>query len=395
MLCVNTISTKTAKKVPALLLGGLHLGGSGYPNAKQTLLLLKDYLNINTIECGAWLPESMHLWQLGKAQLHIKTIALSRLLFGNLLSLLNVLRKQGRERTPAYIPYPGIFFLWWASWVPARWRPRCLADAYISVWDAMYRDRSGGAASLSGRLLKAFESRALRAAAVVLVDTAANKQMVEEEFKVEARRIRALPLAIEEDLFAERTATVVTGKEPTITVLFVGTLIPLHGIATILEAVRMLLPDPRFRFRFLGDGQMGEMVERLSGEFDPERFVWIRRWLDLPDIATEIDKADICLGVFGGAGKAARVLPFKIYMYLASGKPVVTQAGFSLPESTPCPPMTTVNAASAAEVADAIVQLADDDTRRQELARAARIYYMEHLSHARIAREWQHLLQTF
>ena len=389
---VHNQPEKLPKKI---LVGGLHLGGDGYPNAQQTLHILEEHLHLHTVECGAWLPASMHLWRLRSAALPGKVLTLGRLLLGNLLSVCRVLGSQGRERAPVYVPYPALFFLWWASWIPARWRPRCLADAYISVWDAMYRDRSGGAASLSGRLLKAFESRALRAAAVVLVDTTANKQMVEEEFKVEARRIRALPLAIDEELFAERTAAGVTGKKPTITVLFVGTLVPLHGIATILEAVRMLLPDPRFRFRFLGDGQMGEVVEKLSEEFDPERFVWIRRWLDLPDIAAEIDKADICLGVFGGAGKAARVLPFKIYMYLASGKPVVTQDSLSLPESTPWPPMTTVNAASAAEVANAIVQLANDHNRRQELARAARVYYEEHLSHARITREWQNLLQTF
>src|SRR3546814_8506762 len=95
-------------------------------------------------------------------------------------------------------PYPSIFLCWLGSWVPARCRPLCVCDAYVSIWDAWYQDRKmGNAASLVARLLLRSESRALRAAEAVLVDTEANAEHVSGLFNVPRERIRALPLALE------------------------------------------------------------------------------------------------------------------------------------------------------------------------------------------------------
>jgi len=375
-----------------ILVGGLHMGGDGYPNAQQTVEILNNHLGICIVECGAWLPDSMHLWRLSKARLPIKIVTLARLLVGNLLSLLKVIRIQGRERTPTYIPYPAIFFLWWASWIPRRLRPRCIADAYISIWDSMYRDRSEGpTVSPIEKALKAFESRALCAAELVLVDTLANKLMYANELGVQVRSIVSLPLAIRDDQFLRNTPRPRT-KGKTLTVLFVGTLIPLHGVKTILETMELLMPDPRFRFRLLGNGQEGYLIENFTKGLSTERVIWIQEWVDLRRIAEEIREADICLGVFGGEGKAERVLPFKIYMYLASGKAIVTQSSFSLPEATPPPPMLSALATSAQDVANVITRLADDEELRDTLAVDSRAYYIKYLGHERLASDWRKLL---
>src|SRR3546814_12045783 len=86
-----------------------------------------------------------------------------------------ILRPPRSTRTDTFFPYTtlflSIFLLWLVSWVPARWRPLCVCDAYVSIWDALYQDRKmGNAASLVARLLLRSESRALRAAEAVLVD---------------------------------------------------------------------------------------------------------------------------------------------------------------------------------------------------------------------------------
>lgn len=378
-----------------LLIGGLHIGGSGYPNARQTLEILRNRLQMQIVECGAWLPESMHLWRLGRARLPTRAVVFFRLLFGNLASAIKVITKQSKERIPTYIPYPAIFFLWWISWIPAPWRPRCIADAYISIWDSMYRDRSDGTeTSLAARSLKAFEARALQTAELVLVDTVANKHMFVHEFGLQEESITTLPLAIQDDYFLNTRPKTAT-KDTPLTVLFVGTLIPLHGITTILGAIRLLASDPRFRFYLLGDGQEAYLIEQFISEFNTEQFTWIKKWVDLRRIAEEVGRADICLGVFGGKGKAQRVLPFKIYMYLAGGKAIVNQSVFSLPESTPPPPILTADAESAQDVANAITRLADDENLRTALASDARSYYVQYLGHERLATDWLKLLAKF
>ena len=47
-------------------------------------------------------------------------------------------------------------------------------------------------------------------------------------------------------------------------------------------------------------------------------------WIPYEFIPNYLDKADVCLGIFGNTGKAARVIPGKVYEALAMGKAVIT-----------------------------------------------------------------------
>ncbi|NLX18346.1 MAG: glycosyltransferase family 4 protein [Desulfobulbus sp.] len=212
-----------------------------------------------------------------------------------------------------------------------------------------------------------------------------------DEFGLKKESVIALPLAIDDDLFLGFNVDEPT-KNASLTIFFVGTLIPLHGITTVLKTARLLMPDPRFRFCLIGDGQEAQRIEHEAATFDQKRFSWIKGWVDLPQIAAKMNQADICLGIFGGEGKASRVLPFKIYMYLAGGKAVVSQDTFSLPESTPSPPILTANPANPQDIARSIIRLADDVRLRRQLEREARAYYKHYLGWQRIADIWRRLL---
>src|SRR5690606_5635907 len=145
-------------------------------------------------------------------------------------------RVRGSDRV--YVPYPSIFLLWLLSWLPGRWRPRCICDAYITVWDAFYQDRGMGEARgwLAAGLLR-IESRALRAAESVLVDTTANAAHVARLFGVSTTRIVALPLALDPGTEVVAVAAPPPGM---VRVLFMGTLVPLQGVEIIARAIDLL-----------------------------------------------------------------------------------------------------------------------------------------------------------
>lgn len=377
-----------------LIVGGLHAGGAGYPNARQTLRLLHDRLGIKIIECGVWLPETMQLWRLTKqGALHF-IAGVFRLAFGNLLSLIRVFRQQVGGWVPVYVPYPAVFILWWASWLPGRLRPEIVADAYISPWDAMFRDRhdSQGGGWLE-YLLKRFEARAYRAATVLIVDTEANRSYMAKEFGLPIDRLVAIPLAIEEDDFLASPSSPATArKDSNVNVLFVGTLIPLHGLDIILGAIENLLEDTRLSVRIIGNGQMAPLLEEFMMRHGSGRVQWIRTWCDLPAIADEISRADICLGVFGGTGKASRVLPFKLYLYMAAGKPVISQQALSTPGLAPYPPISDVHTPTPETLAKTINELIGDVAKRKKLGAEARTYYLRWLSNQQVVTHWQALL---
>lgn len=377
-----------------LYVAGVGLHGAGYPNAARTVALLQRQPDIEVVQCGRWLPEGLHLWKLARMPRLEALRWLLLLVLGNLASLIRVCMRSHRAPGPTYIPYPGLFFLYWASFLPRRWRPRCIVDGYISVWDSMFRDRAADATgTLVARGLKRIEGRALRAAALVLVDTEANRDLCIGEFDLEPTKVRSLPLAIDEGRFNGVLSSEAAASDTPIRVLFVGTLIPLHGIGVVLDAISLLLADPRFEFRLIGNGQQADQVSRFFERHPGTRVTWVREWCPLDRIAAEIASADICLGVFGGSGKAARVLPFKLYMYLACGRPVVSQAALATPLGVPSPPIEALERAGGPALADAIRRLADNPSLRQTMGRDSADYFRHWLSNACVVAAWRDILE--
>ena len=371
-----------------LRVAGPALRGSGYPNAENTVAVLSASGEWDVTDDADWLPPDLHLWRLVRGTWRQRIGVAFRLGLSGFKQA--VLALSASSQTLVYVPYPAPLMMWWLSFCPQRWRPRCVVDAYISIWDSMFRDRmKGSTGSIAARLLWKFERRSLRAAYRVVVDTAANRQQLIADFDLDLKRVVSFPLAIDEDKFLSIAPRTFSDKKR-LRVLFVGTLVPLHGIEGLLGAIEELAGDDRFEFRLVGDGQMASAVEAFVERTNPRGFTWARGWYGLDRIADEISQADICLGVFGGQTKAARVLPFKVYMYLASGRPVVTQSSMSRPGEAPAPPVLGTDPGSFS-VADALRLAAGDRSRLEIMAKESREYYLQHLCNARVVESWQRL----
>lgn len=374
---------------------GTGLRGSGYPNATGTIQVLREELGWDVDDRAAWLPEGTTLWRMARGGRARAALFLFKLLALNGWEFLRVLASRAARSGWIYVPYPSVFLLWWMSWIPRRWRPRVIADAYVSLWDAAFRDRAAtGGHGLVSKSIKRFEARALRAADWVLVDTLANRDAFVRDFGIQPRRIRALPLAIGDS--GRRVAATGGDKAtPSVgTVLFVGTLVPLHGIGVVADAARLLLAQNLpVRFEFVGDGQDQSALLKLSEEFPPGQFEWERGWQSAESVRSRMLAATVCLGVFGGEGKAARVLPFKVYLALASGRPLVTQKEHSRPEGAPPIPALLVEP-SAEDLSAALKHLLANPTAREELALASRRYFDDYLGPRALAMAWTSLIRA-
>lgn len=368
---------------------GTGLRGSGYPNAAGTLRILRSVPGIEVRDSAPWLPEGTALWR--KAGRGVSMLPfLARLGWLNLLDAVRILPLARKPGTWVYAPYPSVFLLWWLSWVPRRLRPRVVADAYVSLWDAAFRDRRlSSEAGLASRIARSLEARALRAADMVLVDTIANRDWYISSLGLDPKRVRAIPLALDTP-----DAGAPCLHHAPLKVLFIGTLVPLHGVGVIADAVGQLLQrGAEVEFTLVGDGQDRRALEDLMTDPRARRVTWIREWQSATQLGKYMQEADVCLGVFGGKGKASRVLPFKVYMALAAGKAVITQHGLSLPEEAASPPIVGVEP-DADSLALAIEALAADRDRLCELSNEARKYYEANLSPACIARAWCGLLES-
>lgn len=372
-----------------LWIAGAALRGPGYPNAHATVALLEAQSDTLVRDVASWLPTDFHLWKLARGTLWQKAVGLARLAFGTVVSLCQLLPRY-RKYHWVYVPYPSITTLWLLSWIPRRWRPRCICDAYITLWDTLYQDRHPESrGSRTSRLLLAVESRALRAAWHIVTDTEANAAHLSDLFQVPGESISAFPLALDPLMLPAAAPCATKSASSPVRILFIGTFVPLQGTTVIAQAIDRLRGLPGLEFVLIGDGQQAD--EAAVWLRNNPAVTWLRGWQPPQVLSAHLAQADICLGVFGGQGKAARVLPFKLYMALAAGKAIITQQNYSLPGRLPTLP-AYCTPADAQALADAIVTLAASPEQRRQLERKAAIYYTDHLSTEMLRRRWQSLL---
>ena len=229
-----------------------------------------------------------------------------------------------------YLGHLDILILWpFAKWrgVPIIW------DAFLSLYNTVVEDRK-----LIGRRnplslgLYAWEWLACRAATLVILDTKVHAGYFERCFKLPADRTADVLVGAETDIFVPQTTEIDREKDDkqSVSVLFYGQFIPLHGIETIIKAATQLEDEP-FEWQFIGQGQEAERIRALLEQHPLPRLNWTR-WVPFHELPGWIQRADVCLGIFGDTSKANLVIPNKAYQILAVGKPLITRDSAAIRE---------------------------------------------------------------
>jgi glycosyltransferase involved in cell wall biosynthesis len=109
---------------------------------------------------------------------------------------------------------------------------------------------------------------------------------------------------------------------PPLRVVFFGLYTPLQGAPAIGRAIALLSgTDAEIEFTMIGTGQDYAATLAAAGEASNTRwFEWVAPE-ELPDL---VARHDVCLGIFGTAPKAHRVVPNKVFQGAAAGCAIVT-----------------------------------------------------------------------
>jgi glycosyltransferase involved in cell wall biosynthesis len=201
--------------------------------------------------------------------------------------------------------------------VPVVW------DQFISLYDTVTEDR--GKVSLRhplAFLLYAWEWLACRAADCVLMDTDAHAAYVRETFGLDNDQVRSVWVGAETEQFLTPPVTT-SCRGDRLSVLFYGQFIPLHGVDTIVRAAQLLVHDG-VEFLLIGTGQEEARIREYLASARPSNVQW-KTWVEYESLAEYIHRADVCLGIFGVSGKAARVIPNKVFQIVSARRPLVTR----------------------------------------------------------------------
>jgi glycosyltransferase involved in cell wall biosynthesis len=275
------------------------------------------------------------------------------------------------------VGYPGQFDLP-AARRAARGRP-VVFNPLVSLWDTWVSDRGRFApGSTAARLLARIDRTALRASDLVVADTEQNASFLASLAGLPHDRFAVCLVGAEERVFHPPWRA--DGS-----FLFVGKLIPLHGLETILAAAR-LVPD--LRITVAGSGQLESLLERRPANVD-----WIP-WIDYEQLGDVYRSCFCALGIFGTSPKAARVIPNKVFHALACGTPVITA-------DTPAARELLIDGTSARLVAPgdphalaaAMREAADDTALLVRIADGGLRTYRERASEEVLGRSWRRLLE--
>jgi glycosyltransferase involved in cell wall biosynthesis len=291
-----------------------------------------------------------------------------------------LLRPRHVEADATIVGYPGHFDLP-AARLAARGRP-VVFNPLVSLADTFVGDRGRfRRGSLAARALAAVDQRALKAADLVVADTRANARHLATLGGLPAERVEVALVGAEERVFRPGWA-----PGAPFTILFVGKLIPLHGLETVLEAARLA---PELPFRVVGSGQLEHLLE----EERSANVEWLR-WVDYERLPDELHRAGCALGIFGTSDKAGRVIPNKAFQALACETPLVTADTAGARE-------LLVDGESALLVPpgdpDALVgalrRLANDEALAARIGAGGRAAYERHASEEVLGRRWRELVE--
>jgi glycosyltransferase involved in cell wall biosynthesis len=290
---------------------------------------------------------------------------------------LRLLARRSRDFDALIVGYPGHFDLAGARRA-ARGRP-IVFKPLVSLADTLVADRGRfHPGSLAARALEAVDRRAFRAADVVVADTEADAH-----FFAGLAGLGKVPVCFvgaEDRLFKPNWS-----RPDRFHALFVGKLIPLQGVETILSAAR---EAPEIDFRLVGSGQL----EGLLSSRPPN--VEHVPWIEYERLPAEIQRAGCSLGIFGTTGKAQRVIPNKAFQAIACAAPLIT-AG------TPAARELLVDEESALLVppgdakalAHAVRRLAADSELSRRIAAGGRAAYEREASETVLGARWRAIIE--
>jgi glycosyltransferase involved in cell wall biosynthesis len=205
-------------------------------------------------------------------------------------------------------------------------RKPVLFNPLVTLTDTVVEDRGLiSRTSISARLIWLIDYLALRVASLVIVDTPENACYLERRFGIQQNRIAQIHVGADEDVFPGPQPELGANRNGgTVHVLFYGKMIPLHGIETILEALRLLDDERDITFEIVGGGQLENQVNQFLA-VDSGSTIAYRPWVAYRRLPQRIALSDCVLGVFGASEKAARVVPNKVFQAMAMGAPIVTR----------------------------------------------------------------------
>lgn len=249
------------------------------------------------------------------------------------------------------------------------WRVRAtlVYDLFVSLY------RTGemhGYPAWKVKLVYAIERVTLRLPDYHLTETAEFADLYADLYDIPRERIVGIPIGADDETFYPRTDDVFDS----FTVAYWGNFLPHHGLDTVVSAID-ILRDEGIQFHFYGDGPRRDEIEESVSELGVDSVTFHGR-VPAKELSIAAANADVALGIFEDDPRSRSSITNKVTEGVAAGTAVVTMRSPAIEEwFTDDGNIVLVPPEDPPALADAILRLRDDPTRRERISRAGRARY--------------------
>jgi glycosyltransferase involved in cell wall biosynthesis len=163
----------------------------------------------------------------------------------------------------------------------------------------------------------------LRRCELVIADTTAQATYSSKLSGIPISRYRVIPVGADERIFKpvmhrhdQQSA------QSKFTVLYYGSMVPLHGLSYVLGAARLLKDRPDINFLLVGGNS--HTVQQIDDARQSGAHIDYLKWIEPNKLPAVIAGASLCLGgPFGNTKQSQLVITGKTYQLLASAAPVL------------------------------------------------------------------------
>jgi len=199
----------------------------------------------------------------------------------------------------------------------------------VSLYDTFVDDRMlFKKSSFVAKLIYFIDKLSFMLPEKVFIDTKTHAKYLASFLKIPEDKFCVVPVGALEQFFSQQQAV---EKADGFQILYCGKYIPLHSVETIVFAAKILEEDTEIKFKLIGTGQEYKKIRNLVSDNNIKNIEFID-WMEPDQLAVEIQRSHIVLGIFKKGGKASRVIPNKVYDALAAGAIVITEESEAVKE---------------------------------------------------------------
>lgn len=344
-------------------------------------------LNIKVIECN------IPFWELKREKLEFFSLISMIKIFFQLTYIyirLTLLYIDLKDHDAVVVGYNGYFDMPLAKLLAKIRKKPLIFTPVFPLYETLVEDRKYvNKNSTQSKVIHLVDEISCRLADLIIIETENYRDYYCEEFKIPKEKYFKIPLGADETNYFPRSFEAQGKDSNHLKVLFYGTFVPLQGIPHIIKAAKLLEKDKEIAFKIIGSGQLSKNVKNLAQKLNINNISFID-WVDYREIPEHIQKADICLGIFGTTHKAQRGIPIKVYESLAMKKPVITGNSPAAREVfTHKVNSILCNMGNPKAIAESILLLKDDKKLRENIAEAGFKLYNHFFSPKQIAKEFE------